>query len=872
MLSVLEIKAQESEGCVFLKGNYVEIGIAPNGAFGTPANAPAGYHPKPTPLYASLYNPVSATFQQRFSAVGFVADYGKDGWTVGSPPFFGDYFMPGSVQEGFSLQINGIRGNAWSNNYQNYGSTGFTGTLSGSNTSLSVTSIDKKAVWQGSMNNLLLKQTITLKNEKSYFTANIFLKNTGLDTLKNIYYMRTVDPDNEVSNTNNYKTKNKIAFQLPNVYNKTLVTASGLQYQNSYLGLGTRDCQAKSFILPTGLFPLADMAAIYNGSSGYIYADSLTADVGIGLIFKIDMLAPGDSTTFAYAYILNENDLDQAFIQTEPGFSYNGNNFLPGSVITQPAGSVLPIDIVNGDYYNWTWTPPDFLDVTTGTHVNATVSPGPVTYTVTGITNGSISTLCSNRTISITISPFAVSPPPAVTSPVDYCLNQTTHTLTASGPGIIRWYNTATGGTGSLTPPTPSTSTSGIKTWYVTQELNNTESMRVPVVVNVAPLPVVIITPAVPAICFGDSSIMTATGTPALYNWSPATALSSATGNTVIAFPNSTTIFTVTATDNKNCKNTGTVSLQVNPIPQVAITPAQATICQGESVQLTASGALSYLWNAGTLNTTEGAIVVAYPAVTTTYVVTGTDDNNCIKAETVTVISNPAPKPDLGPDRSICTGTSNVISPGNFKTYQWQNNSDKPDITVNKPASYWVQVENNFGCKAADTVNIISFFASPENFLPDNTSFCRGNQHVIIVSGYDEYLWSDGSNSSSITIKDFGEYTLTVKDLNGCYGKDSIRLEDAKCVSYLVPNSFTPNRDGRNDVFKPFLTQIVANYKMMIWNRWGKLIHSSTDPQKGWDGYNSSRAESPGTYIYLITFTDAAGLPVSLRGTVNIFQ
>ena len=88
--------AQQLRGCVFLQGQYVEIGIAPNGAFGTPTNAPHGYHGRPTPLIASLYNPFDSTYKPRDSAVGFVADHGKDGWDVGAgglPGYFGDYFI-----------------------------------------------------------------------------------------------------------------------------------------------------------------------------------------------------------------------------------------------------------------------------------------------------------------------------------------------------------------------------------------------------------------------------------------------------------------------------------------------------------------------------------------------------------------------------------------------------------------------------------------------------------------------------------------------------------------------------------------------------------------------------------------------------------
>lgn len=874
LFCIKQTAAQQLDGCTFLQGNYIEIGIAPNGAFGTPGNAPAGYHPRPTPQSNSLYNPVTLTYQLRPNAVGFVADYGKDGWTTGTPAFFGDYFMPGTVQEGFTLQVNGIRSNAWSNSYQSNGSTGFTGPLTGTNTSLAITAGEKKAIWQGTMNTLQVRQTIILKDAKSYFTANIFLKNTGTDTLKNIYYMRTVDPDNEVSVTGSYSTKNKVAYQLPNVFNKTLVTATGLQH-NSYLGLGTKDCQARCFYLQSGLFPTADLASIYNGIPGYRYADSLTADAAIGLIYKIGNLPPGDSTTFSYAYILNESDLDEAFSQTEPGFMYNGTYYPSGSVIVGATGSVLPVSIINGDYYNWTWAPPTFLNTTTGTNVDATVSTGPVTYTVTGVGNGSISTLCSNQSLTITISPYPISPPPGVTGPVVYCVNQPASALTASGPGIIRWYTTATGGVGSTTAPVPSTATAGTTTWYVTQETTGgTESVRVPVVVNVLPLPTVSITPAVATICAGDSILLVAAGTPSAYVWTPAATLSASTKDSVIAFPASTTAYTVTATSIANgCKNNQTINLQVNTPPVVTVTPAGGTICAGDSLQLTAGGAVSYVWTASsTLNTTAGPTVTAYPSVSTTYFVTGTSANNCKKQTSVTVVANPLPKPFLGADKSICKESGTVLSPGNFKSYLWQDNTTAATHAVNNIGYYWVKVENNFGCTASDTMRILSFFPNPQNFLPADTSFCRGNQHIINVPGFASYLWSDGTKSAAATVKTFGKVLLTVSDINGCYGKDSMLLTDAKCIRYALPNAFTPNRDGKNDVFKPFITQIVTGYKMTIWNRWGELIFTSAQPQNGWNGYYKNQAQPAGAYVYIISFIDSDGLPVNLKGTVNIIR
>ena len=868
------VKAQLVNGCIYLQGNYVEIGIAPNGAFGTPNNAPAGYHPRPSPVLNSLYNPADLTYGTRNTALGFVADYGKDGWTTGSPGFFGDYFMPGAVQEGFSVQVNGTRSNAWSNNYQTSPSTGFTGLMTGGNVSLSVLPTESKAVWQGMMNTLLIRQTINLKNSKSYFTANVVLKNTGTDTLKKIYYQRTLDPDNEVSVTNNYVTSNKIAYQLPNPYNKTLVTATGTNYRNAYLGLGTKDCQARCFIVGGSLFATADLEAAYNGTTGYIYADSVVNDVGIGVVFKIGTLAPGDSTSFSYAYILNEADLDDAFTETEPGFQYNGNFYPSGSVIVRPTGTVLPIDIVNGDYYNWNWTPPSFLDVTTGTHVNDTVSTAPVTYTVTGVGNGVVASRCSNRSLSITISPYPVSPPPSVITPVLYCINQATSPLSASGLGIMRWYTAATGGTGVSTPPTPSTAAPGTFIWYVTQELNGVESVRIPVTVIVKTPPVFAITPSSPSVCLGDSVQMIAAGTPAIYTWTPSNTLSKSVGDTVKASPTVNTLYTIKATDNANCLTTKTITVVVKQLPTIAANALSPAVCLGDATQLTASGSsLTYVWDAAaSLNTITGAIVTATPTATTTYFVTGTDINSCKNKTSVMVVVNPLPAPNLGPDKSICTDATVPITPGNFTKYTWFDNSNLPSFDVKGIGKYWVEVENIYGCKASDTINILSLFVLPKNFLPNDTTFCKGNLITIKVPGYAGYLWSDGTIKSANTIKQFGQFKLTVKDNNGCYGIDSMRLFDAHCIPFAVPNAFTPNQDGKNDVFRPFITQIVTGYKMTIFNRWGELVFATDIPSKGWDGMYKGYLQPPGTYVYVILFNDFDGLPVSLKGTLNLIK
>lgn len=259
---------------VFLQGAFVEVGVAPNGGYGSTLPAPAGYHPFLGGTTFDFWDPASATATTSGNFLGFVADYGRDGWTVGTPPFFGDFYLPGDPQEGWAIQVNGTASCAFIPAYEYGGSpvTGFANfpayepalpatLLTGTNTSYSNSGGIIKGVWNGSQGALAIRQTTILDTTKLYFTVNVVLINTGATALSNIYYMRTVDPDNEETRTEScptcggtgsYVTINTITDQLPDAGNKVLVSTTGVTYTNAYLGLGTKDCRARCLIINAG--------------------------------------------------------------------------------------------------------------------------------------------------------------------------------------------------------------------------------------------------------------------------------------------------------------------------------------------------------------------------------------------------------------------------------------------------------------------------------------------------------------------------------------------------------------------------------------------------------------------------------------------
>ena len=712
--------AQLIGGNVFIKGNYVEIGVAPNGAFGTTLDAPTGYHARPYYYPYSIFDTGSSTFTTRAFSLGFVADYGKDGWTVGSPAYYGDYFVPGLPQEGFSIQANGAISNAWTRDYINNHATGFSGTLYGSNTNYTYTSGVKQGIWMGTMGNLSVKQTTRLNDTDLFFTVSVVLKNTGSSTINNVYYVRTVDADNDWAISNGAasgSTINKIKYQLPNTSDRVLVTSTGTIYTNAYLGLGTKDCRAKVFYLDNGqVAPPSTITLqdLYNGTPTSIVHQSGadTADQGIGIVFDLGNIASGDSVTFAYAYILKEADLDVAINQTQPQLAHDGKNYSSGDTIKmcQNNGGAA-VDIINGDFYSWSWSPSTGLSNTTGTHnVITLTSSTPVTYTLTG--TSSMSSLCASKTLTIRIEPNIIPTPTVV--PVTYCQGQTAIPLTATGSNIL-WYTSATGGTG-VSSITPSTAVAGTFTYYATQTISGCESNRTPLVVTVYAPPAITESPANDTACINGISSFSiiATGGSLTYQWQEdsGTGFTNISNNSTYSGANSPslTINNIPGIFNGYqyrciigglCATTNITSasarLEVITAPSIITQPANTIICVGlsDTLNIAASGIkLAYQWQyktpTGFIDLTDNSIFSG--TNTTSLIISGATIANA--GEYRCIVSNGCNPPDTSDaatvtistaaniwrqpgDQYLCEGvtlTLEVLASGPIIAFQWQIN------------------------------------------------------------------------------------------------------------------------------------------------------------------------------------------------------
>ena len=113
---------------------------------------------------------------------------------------------------------------------------------------------------------------------------------------------------------------------------------------------------------------------------------------------------------------------------------------------------------------------------------------------------------------------------------------------------------------------------------------------------------------------------------------------------------------------------------------------------------------------------------------------------------------------------------------------------------------------------------------------------------------------------------------METKDIGGCKGFDTVFVKVYKGPEYYLPNSFTPNNDGVNDIFRPIPVGIVSTEYFKIYNRNGLLLFQTNIWLKGWDGKYNGMSQPIGTYVWLIKGVDKRGNVIEKKGTVVLIR
>ena len=395
------------------------------------------------------------------------------------------------------------------------------------------------------------------------------------------------------------------------------------------------------------------------------------------------------------------------------------------------AGAVTLIGSGTGEYL---WS-------TGGTMNSITVQPNvTTTYTLTVTDNG-----CSAEA-SLTINlPVAT----ITTSAVSVCAGESV-TLQASGGINYQWSTGAVLNNISVQPMTLPTTT-----YQVTVTDANGCTDVAEVVINVNPATVISISGNT-TICSGQSTTLTATGG-TVYTWT-----GGGTANTLTVSPLTTTNYGVTVTNAENCQSTASATVTVGQTPTVSVVASKTTICEGETVTLTASGAQTYSWTGGY----SGYSIQVSPTATTTYTVTGLMADGCSGTAIVTINVVPLPSAGITIQGDPCSGNPVTLLGSGTGSYSWSTGGTTTSILVQPTitTTYTLTVTNGNNC--TDVANVTITLPNASISSTDN-SICMGGSTTLQASGGTSYIWSSGTTGSSINVSPSLTQTYFVVVYNG---------------------------------------------------------------------------------------------------------
>nr|WP_320120332.1 gliding motility-associated C-terminal domain-containing protein [uncultured Marinifilum sp.] len=328
--------------------------------------------------------------------------------------------------------------------------------------------------------------------------------------------------------------------------------------------------------------------------------------------------------------------------------------------------------------------------------------------------------------------------------------------------------------------------------------------------------------------------------------------------------------FVLNVTDKFGCTGQDDISVFVHENPDVYL-GRDTVIAEGSSIILDAgSGYVEYEWN----NQEDSQFLKVEKDGE--YAVNVVDMNGCRGNGKVKVAVNPIPTINLGDRAGICEGTSLMLDAGNWERYLWSTGAVSRTITVNKTGQYTVQVWDMYGIMGTDTIKV-EVYPSPEvHIASDTLSIYKGQTLTLDAgSGYSSYYWNTGSDWRSIDVDNEGDYSVQVENEYGCVAQASIAVKLLK-AKMVVPNVFTPNGKGPNEIFYPVFKGIVSDFEMYIYTRWGEqvfelkkdMVANNELKYEGWNGtYRGSDAEI-GVYVYIIFYEGKE----RAHGTVTLFR
>ncbi|MEO6220313.1 MAG: PKD domain-containing protein, partial [Ginsengibacter sp.] len=356
-------------------------------------------------------------------------------------------------------------------------------------------------------------------------------------------------------------------------------------------------------------------------------------------------------------------------------------------------------------------------------------------------------------------------------------------------------------------------------------------------------------------------------------------------------------IVSAVAANSSGCKDTATKAITINPLPNTNA-GTDASLCLGSSKQLQASGALTYQWILPTnfLSCTNCSNPVTSTPDDITYLVKGTDAIGCSAVDSVKIeVKKPFKITVIPGVDSVCVGDGVQLNASYAENYLWTpaqslNNPSiaNPIASPNTNTTYKVIGFDSAKCfKDSAYVTVSTFNYPTVNAGPDKT--IKAGTSVLMSAVYSNdvinWLWSPATalncttcSSPIATPNITTTYTIKVENNGGCSATDDVTiLTSCTSENIFIPNTFSPNGDGANDIFYPRGTGINKIRGMKIFNRWGQVVFErsnfyANDPASGWDGVLKGKKVPSDVYTFIIEVICDNNDVVSQAGNVTLLR
>lgn len=335
--------------------------------------------------------------------------------------------------------------------------------------------------------------------------------------------------------------------------------------------------------------------------------------------------------------------------------------------------------------------------------------------------------------------------------------------------------------------------------------------------------------------------------------------------------------------DLEGCKKADTIRITEYQSPNVQIQGSDLlNVCKGKAITLTATGATNYTWSNGfsgdQISVTDSGLIS----------VTGTDIHSCKNKDSVLVRWINRENVKAFSTDTICYGSSINLYAVGGESFTWTPSSIFNNSTISNPIASPLKTtdiivtvtSDSTGCNIGkkDTIRITVLPKVNANAGRD-TMVAIGDYLQLNATGGNTYTWQPATNLNNPNIANpialingAITYTVTAMSWKGCTGTAKINITAIKGPEIFLPNAFSPNSDGINDIFKPVIAGFNSMNYLKIFDRFGNLIFETNQIGKGWNGMYKGNILEPNIFVWIIEAVRKDNIIVRKKGTVTLVR